>query len=143
MWTITRESVGAIARKTPIAIATAFFLHAWIMTATMKIADSSADHSVRRFIRPVLMRDPQVEQEKAAQDVTAQVMAQDTDYQPQAKAATESTPRNATPDPSRGRAATQGAAQCAKLTDATGTRRLVPAVDQCQRNTPHFASHPS
>ena len=68
----------------------------------------SADHSVRRFIRPVLMRDPQVEYEIATKVDSVQAKAQETNYQSQAKATTESTSRNATPDPTKGRTQRKG-----------------------------------
>jgi hypothetical protein len=58
----------------------------------------AADHSVRRFIRPVLMRDPQVEAELATKGATLQTK----------EAVAESTSRKATPDQTKGKSQRKG-----------------------------------
>lgn len=75
----------------------------------------TVDHSVRRFVRPVLMRDPQVEiEEKARQQApatgtyAAQAETQVTDGPSQAKAAAKSPVRTRTSDPAKGTDPTKG-----------------------------------
>lgn len=77
--------------------------------------DWTVDHSVRRFVRPVLMRDPQVEIEEIARQqkpatgtYAAQAETQATGGPSQARAAVKSPVRTRTSDPAKGTSPTKG-----------------------------------